>query len=333
MKKSLVITTIAGEVNDNLVNISKKCYENSVELIIVADLKTGNLQDLKSTEMTVEFQKEMKSNLSDQLPWNSYSRKNLGYLQALKSNSTWILETDDDNIPSNEFFSPDLDSGIFLAKNIGWVNVYNYFGQPDVWQRGFPLNQISRFTSVEVSENIIAPEEVSIIQVLANGDPDVDAIFRLTRKLPIYFMREKPLAIGRNSISPFNSQATWWRREVAPLMYFPSHVSWRAADIWRSLVATRILHALGRYVVFYPAVVEQIRNAHDFMKDFAEEIDCYLKTEEVWENLERVEDGLINADIFTAIRHCYVSLVEANLIPVDELPLLELWISELTQIL
>jgi hypothetical protein len=58
------------------------------------------------------------------------------------------------------------------------VNPYAYFGQPSIWPRGYPLSEIYRDPPTEFE---VVNASVSIQQGLANGDPDVDALFRLTR--------------------------------------------------------------------------------------------------------------------------------------------------------
>ena len=60
-------------------------------------------------------------------------------------------------------------------------NVYAYFGRPDVWPRGFPLENINNTDG----NNVLSPAGVTksyspIKSYLVNGDPDTDAIFRLT---------------------------------------------------------------------------------------------------------------------------------------------------------
>jgi hypothetical protein len=47
-----------------------------------------------------------------------------------------------------------------------------------MWPRGYPLSAISRNPPTEFE---VVNASVAIQQGLANGDPDVDALFRLTR--------------------------------------------------------------------------------------------------------------------------------------------------------
>lgn len=69
--------------------------------------------------------------------------ENLGYLVALSNGASVILETDDDNIPYKEFWQPR--ERVQTAPEIGnwgWVNVYRYFSEENIWPRGLPLAHI-----------------------------------------------------------------------------------------------------------------------------------------------------------------------------------------------
>ena len=64
------------------------------------------------------------------------------------------------------------------------------------------------------------------------ADPDVDAVYRLTRKTPLFFDRAaEPVVLASDTWTPFNSQNTLFYREAFPLLYLPCHVSFRMTDI------------------------------------------------------------------------------------------------------
>ncbi|HTG43004.1 MAG TPA: hypothetical protein VK633_00610, partial [Verrucomicrobiae bacterium] len=68
--------------------------------ILVADLKTPTFDSARGLDvLSVEEQRQQWPELALQLPWNHYSRKNLGYLQAIKTGAQIIFDTDDDNAP------------------------------------------------------------------------------------------------------------------------------------------------------------------------------------------------------------------------------------------
>jgi hypothetical protein len=43
-------------------------------------------------------------------------------------------------------------------------------------------------------------------------------------------------------------------------------------DIWRSYWAQRLLWEMGASVLFVSGTVDQVRNAHDYVKDFRDEM-------------------------------------------------------------
>jgi hypothetical protein len=51
---------------------------------------------------------------------------------------------------------------------------------------------------------------IAVVQSLANHEPDVDGIFRLTRTIPFDFERtsQHTLVISHGTLAPYNAQAT-----------------------------------------------------------------------------------------------------------------------------
>lgn len=333
--KSLVITSISKSSTPILESIFEKANNSGVVSFLILDKKSGQINSSVARVIDCDLQLELSFELSTKLPWNSYSRKNLGYLLAIQQGSEWLIETDDDNLPSQEFFNleNEIHKDVRAIKDKGWVNFYPLFGNDQVWPRGLPLKEVNRVRKIPSIRTIgLRKNQAPIFQVIANEDPDVDAIFRLTHKLPQYFNSASPVYIGPGSISPFNSQATWWHQSVALLSYFPSFISWRVADIWRSLIAQRILHTRNQGVLFFEAFVRQDRNSHDLMKDFEEELLCYTHSGVVWEILQKIPQELLEKQLSEAILTCYVGLVEAKLIPIEEIELLTSWIRDFESI-
>jgi hypothetical protein len=89
-------------------------------------------------------------------------------------------------------------------------NPYPYFGLDDAWPRGYPWNYIRSKPhpyNYQAGQRTCQPV---IQQYLANLDPDVDAIYRLTKKLPVDFMSQEltAVALPRNVFSPYNAQVS-----------------------------------------------------------------------------------------------------------------------------
>ena len=331
-KKALVITTIASSKHPILKKFARISLKENIDFIVIGDKKSPSKFSLKGANyFSLQKQKSLKFKLSKILPINHYSRKNLGYLLAIQKNPETIFETDDDNIPLKNFFSKNLlkKQKTFVSKNAGWVNVYRFFTKQYIWPRGFALEELQApLTRKFKLSKVVSP----IQQGLADKNPDVDAIYRLTCKLPITFNSTKNISLGNGSICPFNSQNTSWLREAYPLMYLPSYCSFRMTDIWRSFIAQRVAWTCGWSVLFHSSTVVQERNEHNLMKDFKDEISGYENNFMIMKNLMKLKlkPGVKN------IKHnmilCYKELIHMKLLDKKEMKLLNAWFLDLKQI-
>jgi len=265
------------------------------------------------------------------LPLNHYARKNLGYLAAMRQGARIIYETDDDNLAYDHLLATvERDVAGTRCAQSGWVNVYRHFTDARVWPRGFPLELLNgSFESGVTGEEVRVACPVQ--QFLADGDPDVDALFRLTQSQEILF-RPGSVILGAGSYCPFNSQNTLWWDDAFPLLYLPSHVSFRMTDIWRSYVAQVCLFRAGHHLAFREATVFQDRNAHDLMRDFRDEVAGYLNNLRIVPMLEALDLSPAPEDMGENLRVCYRALVEAGIVPQAELPLVDGWLAEVGQI-
>lgn len=318
MTQALVITTIAPPTPAIL-----RCREvlDGWRIIVVGDRKTPASWAVEGVDF-LPYGKQ-KDRLAALIPPDSYSRKNLGYLEAIASGAGVILETDDDNFPYDSFGQRLARSvvGVEVPVN-GWINAYRAFTSQPVWPRGLPLTFVapSLRSSIPLGRTLAA--DCPIQQFLADGDPDVDAIYRLTNGREVKF-DGVPLVLPPGTFSPLNSQNTAWWPEAYRFLYLPSFVSWRAADIWRGLVATAVSEAKHWFVAVQPPTVRQDRNAHDLMQDFREEVDVYLATETL---LERLRDAVASAsDDEVALRQAWEVFVETGQAPQSELTLVDAW--------
>ena len=102
---SLVITTINNnDIIDFYINESSK---RGVNLCIIGDKKSKKINN--DNFISIADQYELEMNITKMIPENHYSRKNIGYI--LSKNSEIIIETDDDNIPYENFWDiPKLEN-------------------------------------------------------------------------------------------------------------------------------------------------------------------------------------------------------------------------------
>ena len=167
--------------------------------------------------------------------------------------------------------------------------------------------------------------ESSIQQFLADDDPDVDAIYRLVIGGKVRFEQRFPVIVDRDCYVPFNSQNTVFFREAFPLMYLPCHVNFRMTDIWRSLIAQRVMWEMGSCLTFHSATVRQERNAHSLVDDFMDETVGYTRNNEIRKVLQAVDLSPSSGNVHGMARICYEALVNAGIVKQKELRLLELW--------
>jgi hypothetical protein len=168
---------------------------------------------------------------------------------------------------------------------------------------------------------------VGIWQGLADEDPDVDAIYRLTDDSPTYFNTREPVVLANQVITPFNSQNTQFRKECFPLLYLPTSVTFRFTDILRGLVAQPILWCAGYSLGFTNATVIQRRNPHDFMRDFESEIPMYVNVERVIQVVSSVVKP--TNSIGQNMHIAYENLLKENVITSDEMKTLDAWLDDL----
>lgn len=296
-------------------------------LIVVGDAKTpAEWSCPNATFLSFDAQQISGDAFAALLPVNHYSRKMLGYLEAIKLGSVCIADTDDDNIPKSGWGFPEW-AGTYEATptDLGFINVYRWFTKQRIWPRGYPLRQISELTDLPPLTR--QPCRVAVWQGLADGDPDVDAIYRLTSNEPCVFSRRDPIVLQSGTLCPFNSQNTLFTSDAFPLLYLPAHVTFRFTDILRGLVAQPILWAYEASVGFVDASVVQLRNPHDYFRDFISEIPMYSFTERVVEVVAGVvtSSRSIADNLFVA----YEALHGAGIVEQRELGLLRAWLAAL----
>jgi hypothetical protein len=326
---AVVITSISSP-NNALKSIGKGCLKNNNSFSVIGDVKSPPNFSLKGCKFfSLEDQKKLPFKLASKCPANHYTRKNLGYLLAIKEGNEIIVETDDDNIPTGNFW---IDRQRFqtahFIENSGWINVYKYFSQNNIWPRGFPLEFIKNSPSHQTQYPEI--KDCPIQQGLADTNPDVDAIYRMTMELPILFDKRASIALGNNTWCPFNSQNTTWFRDAFPLLYLPSYCNFRMTDIWRSFVAQRICWTCGWHVSFHNATVYQERNEHNLLRDFHDEIPGYLNNGILCATLQELDLKQGTSYIFDNLRICYEKMIKCKWITDErELILLDSWIDDL----
>jgi len=324
----LIITSIANQDHPCLKKIAAESSNRNIPFIVVGDKKSPPEFILDGCDFySVERQSSLEFELTKVLPFNHYARKNIGYLLAMSKGAEIIIETDDDNLPMIDFWNQrTMNVNAQSLKDKGWVNIYKYFTELNIWPRGFVLDKIQNILP-ELHEPINV--ECPIQQGLADNNPDVDAIYRLLLPLPVSFNKHENIALGKNAVCPFNSQNTTWFREAFPLLYLPSFCSFRMTDIWRSFIAQRIAWTCGWSVLFHQSTVFQERNNHNLMNDFKDEISGYMNNDHLFTILQQLELKEGQENIPSNLILCYEKLIEIKLVDPKEMILLKAWLKDI----
>ncbi len=175
----IVVTSISEPTSQirNLANIK------DFQLVVIGDKKTNqNWNHNNTIYLSIKTQESLNYKTFTTTPFNSYTRKNIGYLFAIQNGAKFIYDTDDDNEPLvnlNEYFNFNkYDYGMIIdCKSPRVMNPYAHFGQPLIWPRGYPLSEIQKN---HYNGYICGKRKTSYVQQgVVNGDPDVDAIFSI----------------------------------------------------------------------------------------------------------------------------------------------------------
>jgi hypothetical protein len=327
---ALVVTSISPP-NPILQALAEGSQRRGARFIVVGDTKSPESFHLDGCDFfSVSRQRDLDFKFASICHERSYTRKNIGYLIAIQCGANFIVETDDDNYPTEQFWNDRQETVSGDTVNAkGWVNAYSYFADDFIYPRGFPL-ELARGTNVSFAPRSNSVPRTSLIQQgLADGNPDVDAVYRMLFPLPFDFKKAAPLILPRHAWCPFNSQNTTFFSGAFPLLYLPTFCSFRMTDIWRSFVAQRILWTIDSELSFHQATVVQDRNEHSLLRDFEDEIPGYLNNLKIVDALENInlESGL--ESISSNMMLCYEKLCSLDLIGAGELNLLETWLSDL----
>lgn len=326
--KAIVITSIFQPTEAVLKFSKNKDYK----LYVVGDKKTP--EDWSCNNVNFISMKQQEGNtysLSKILPFNHYCRKMLGYLEAIKDKTDFICDTDDDNIPYDNWCFPNFSGEYdYLENGKGFINIYQLFSKHRIWPRGLPLRLIN--TNFELEKSLSRQfVKVGVWQGLADENPDVDAVYRLTGDKEVFFDKRDPIVLGIGTICPFNTQNTIIKKELFPLLYLPTSVTFRYTDILRGLIAQPIMWIAGFHLGFTKASVIQKRNPHDYMKDFISEFPMYETAEDIVKIVSKsiskevsIESNLLNS---------YVELLKHKIIKPREIITLEAWLNDLLKIL
>tara|TARA_X000001036_G_scaffold440079_1_gene494246 strand:+ start:12928 stop:13848 length:921 start_codon:yes stop_codon:yes gene_type:complete len=272
MNNAIVTTTIQPPTEATL----KFCKLSNWDLIIVGDLKTpkNDYKNINCKYITTEEQESLNKELSDSIGWNTIQRRNLGFLFAYKEGYEIIASVDDDNIPKSTW-----GENLYINKEIE-VTTYDtplqvfdplsVTERNDLWHRGYPIQLLKNKNDVV---DIGKKKKKVLIQAdLWDGDPDIDAICRLSKMPMVEYKITEPYSSTK--LSPFNSQNTFFHRSVVPFYMVIPHVG-RMDDIWGGYL---LQQKFNDSLIYNKASVFQDRNEQDLITNLEWEIIGYRNT-------------------------------------------------------
>ena len=271
---NIIVTTTINKPTKALLKFANL---KNWHLVVVADKKTP-LQYFKKlkniTLLKCEDQKKISSKLSKLVGWNSIRRRSFGFIEAKKLGAKIVATVDDDNIPYSNWGININFNNIrvkkFYEKNLVFNPLKPFKHYNKLWHRGYPIELVQNDNFNMKYQ--FKYQDFAVRADLWNGNPDIDAINRLTLK-KISFKFNNNYFFSSNKISPFNSQNTFVKSDILKHYFMFPHIG-RLDDIW----ASYYIQSLGYKVCYGPATVFQERNYHDYSNDFKEEIIGYKNT-------------------------------------------------------
>jgi hypothetical protein len=275
VNKYIVTTTI----NPPTLATIKYSRKEDWTLIVVGDTKTPHYEyeNLNCIYLSPEYQEKTYPELSDTIGWKSIQRRNIGFVEAYNRGADIVATVDDDNIPydiwgTNVVVGETVEID-FYHTHLGVFDPLSVTEHNQVWHRGYPIELVPFRKEVTYGGKL--KRKVLVQADLWDGDPDIDAMARLSIKPTVKFGVQD--AYGSTSISPFNSQNTFLARDVIPYYSVFPHVG-RMDDIWGGYV---LQHYFPNSVIYNKASVFQDRNVQDLITNLEKEIMGYRKTSEL----------------------------------------------------
>lgn len=286
-------------------------------------------QDENCIYLDIQAQHRFFPKLSKLIPYNHYGRKNLGYLFAIKKGYDVIYETDDDNIPFDNFddvLNFDKCVKTIQENDSKWINIFKHFTNNNwIWPRGYPLSLIKKHAIPNYTfEN--SGNQVSIVNGLVENEPDVDAVFRLTCNHQVTWEKNKKVIISNKNICVFNTQNTFWIDKTMFIgLLLPCSVTFRYCDILKGIIANVLLRFNDKNMAYTSPNVTQLRNEHDLMNDFQSEYSMHIGNEKIIPIIEHdIQNMKNNKELLYKI---YRNLFENDIITQLDLDICQEWLS------
>lgn len=295
MKKFIVTTTINSPTKATL-KFCEIADSKGWTFVIVGDTKTPHEEyrklekDFRNiTYLSPEQQESLYFELSEIIGWKSIQRRNIGFVYAYQKGADIVATIDDDNIPYDEWgdnilIGKEVEIDLYENTSCNYFDAISVTNHPDLWHRGYPIEYVPIKNNNEYKGKIkITP----LVQAeFWDGDPDIDAICRLSKKPIVKFNDFQPFTTTQ--LTPFNSQNTFLHRDVLKYYSVLPHIG-RMDDIWGAYILQRYFKD---FLVFTKASVYQERNPQDLVRNLENEVIGYRNTLNLLENLSNFNEYL-----------------------------------------
>ena len=287
MKKFIITTTINHPTVATL-KFCKIAKEKDWIFVIVGDTKTPHdeykaLENNNVIYLTPEEQKKLYPELSETIGWKSIQRRNIGFVYAYHNDADIIATVDDDNIPydnwgDNVYVGQEIEVDLYENISSRYFDPISPTNHNDLWHRGYPIEDLNFKNDIEYRGK--TKRKVLVQADFWDGDPDIDAICRLSKKPIVKFDKFEPFC--SNQLAPFNSQNIFLAREVIPFYSVLPHTG-RMDDIWGSYILQKYF---PKSVIYNQATVYQDRNIQDLVTNLENEVIGYRNTYKLLNDLE-----------------------------------------------
>lgn len=308
IKLGIVSTTIRGDSGYR--DWDEAVYESSsfdAKFYVAGDLNSVefNQNGFKCDLKYLTPEQQSKYECSESIGWKRWARRNIALIEALKDDPDYVLIIDDDNRPLDNYF--EKWHALITEKTKSILNVdslwFNYLDTGDsksiFYPRGYPIPLRGKNSPVSLLPCDVDPKDIYVFQGISLGDPDIDAFARISdpTSLPLKSVSKYNYAV-QNKWSPYNTQNTLFKREIAPLAFtWPK--AGRYEDIYSSYVWQHFSFEHKKYIHVGDSINWQERGERDNFRDFCLEHEGYIRAGEVWDAVKLADasniEGLLRS--------------------------------------
>jgi hypothetical protein len=260
---------------------------------------------------------------SEHIGWKNIQRRNAATWWALTATPTYdyIVTVDDDNFPVDDNWvwghigNMGLHHGHSLGSKSGFLNTGNLC-IPQFHQRGVPYG----VNTDPVVQSVLMTPRIVVSQAQVIGDPDCDAVERIANA-PNIVAVAMDAVITPGMYAAFNTQATVWSRDWAPLLAVMPGIG-RYDDIFGSYIFHRLAREYKVALHVGTPCVTQYRNEHDLAKDLRAEL---WGMHRVFEFVEALDRAHISSDMPLVEAYGELITAVAHILPSEAVKFAQAW--------